>query len=48
MILIKKLLIKDLKELLEREPHRVGTFGTKYWSFSEDEIKGIIEVLENQ
>jgi hypothetical protein len=46
--MIKAKLIKDLKKVVESEPDEIDKYGDKYYSFSVEEIKGIIDVLENQ
>lgn len=46
--MIKSKLIGDLKKVLESEPDDIGKYGDRYYSFSEEELKGIIDVLENQ
>jgi hypothetical protein len=46
--MIKAKLIEDLKKVVESEPDEIDKYGDKYYSFSEQELKGIINVLENQ
>jgi hypothetical protein len=46
--MIKAKLIDDLKKVLESEPDEIDKYGDRYYSFSEEELKGIIDVLENQ
>lgn len=46
--MIKAKLIEDLKKIVESEPDEIDKYGGKYHSFSVEEIKGIIDVLENQ